>query len=50
MFRCRKSFHDETTAVRGLLASGVAERAIRNSGETAVEYFQMGHPKKFNFP
>jgi SAM-dependent methyltransferase len=30
------SFPDETTAVRGLLASGVAERAVRNSGETAV--------------
>ena len=30
------SFPDEATAVRGLLASGVAERAIRNSGETAV--------------
>lgn len=29
-------FPDEATAVRGLLASGVAERAIRNSGETAV--------------
>ena len=29
-------FSDEATAVRGLLASGVAERAIRNSGETAV--------------
>lgn len=30
------SFQDEATAVRGLLASGVAERAIRNSGEPAV--------------
>ena len=30
------SFKDEPTAVRGLLASGVAERAIRNSGEAAV--------------
>jgi hypothetical protein len=30
------SFPDEATTVRGLLASGVAERAIRNSGETAV--------------
>jgi SAM-dependent methyltransferase len=30
------SFPDEATAVRGLLASGVAERAIRHSGETAV--------------
>ena len=29
-------FPDEATAVRGLLASGVAERAIRNSGELAV--------------
>ena len=29
-------FPDEATAVRGLLASGVAERAIRNSGEAAV--------------
>jgi hypothetical protein len=27
------SFPDETTALRGLLAPGVAERAIRNSGE-----------------
>jgi SAM-dependent methyltransferase len=30
------SFSDNETAVRGLLASGVAERAIRNSGEPAV--------------
>ena len=30
------SFRDEATAVRGLLASGVAERAIRNSGEAAI--------------
>ncbi len=30
------SFPTETMAVRGLLASGVAERAIRNSGEMAV--------------
>ena len=30
------SFPDEATAVRGLLASGVAERAIRNSGELSV--------------
>jgi SAM-dependent methyltransferase len=30
------SFKDGPTAVRGLLASGVAERAIRNSGEAAV--------------
>lgn len=30
------SFKDEPTAIRGLLASGVAERAIRNSGEAAV--------------
>jgi SAM-dependent methyltransferase len=29
-------FPDEATTVRGLLASGVAERAIRNSGEDAV--------------
>ncbi|HEY2136441.1 MAG TPA: class I SAM-dependent methyltransferase, partial [Xanthobacteraceae bacterium] len=29
-------FPDETIAVRGLLASGVVERAIRNSGEAAV--------------
>lgn len=29
-------FPDEATAVRGLLASGVVERAIRNSGEAAV--------------
>jgi hypothetical protein len=29
-------FPDEATAVRGLLAPGVAERAIRNSGEEAV--------------
>src|SRR5262249_20917443 len=29
-------FPDEATALRGLLASGVAERAIRNSGEDAV--------------
>jgi hypothetical protein len=29
-------FPDEARAVRGLLASGVAERAIRNSGEDAV--------------
>ena len=28
-------FADEATALRGLLASGVAERAIRNSGEAA---------------
>ncbi len=30
------SFPDEPTAVRGLLASGVAERAMRHSGEEAV--------------
>lgn len=30
------SFPDEPTAVRGLLASGVAERAMRHSGEAAV--------------
>jgi SAM-dependent methyltransferase len=30
------SFKDAPTAVRGLLASGVAERAIRHSGEAAV--------------
>jgi len=30
------SFPDEATAVRGLLASGVAERAMRNSGEPAT--------------
>jgi len=30
------SFADEATAIRGLLASGVAERAIRHSGEPAV--------------
>jgi SAM-dependent methyltransferase len=30
------SFPDVETALRGLLASGVAERAIRNSGEAAV--------------
>lgn len=44
------SFRDEATAVRGLLASGVAERAIRNSGEaatregliTAVQPFRKG--------
>lgn len=29
-------FPDEETAVRGLLASGVAERAMRNSGEDAT--------------
>lgn len=29
-------FPDEATTVRGLLASGVVERAIRNSGEDAV--------------
>ena len=29
-------FPDETTALRGLLASGVVERAIRNFGEPAV--------------
>lgn len=29
-------FPDEATAVRGLLASGVAERAMRNSGEDAT--------------
>lgn len=29
-------FPDEATALRGLLASGVVERAIRNSGEAAV--------------
>ena len=29
-------FPDEATALRGLLASGVVERAIRNSGEQAV--------------
>lgn len=29
-------FPDEETTVRGLLASGVVERAIRNSGEAAV--------------
>jgi SAM-dependent methyltransferase len=29
-------FPDEATALRGLLASGVVERAIRNSGEPAV--------------
>jgi len=29
-------FPDEATAVRGLMASGVVERAIRNSGEAAV--------------
>ncbi len=30
------SFRDEPTAIRGLLASGVAERAMRHSGEEAV--------------
>ena len=30
------AFPDQATAVRGLLASGVVERAIRNSGEEAV--------------
>jgi hypothetical protein len=30
------SFPDEATTIRGLLASGVAERAIRHSGEPAV--------------
>ena len=30
------TFPDEATALRGLLASGVAQRAIRNSGEAAV--------------
>jgi SAM-dependent methyltransferase len=30
------SFPNEVTAIRGLLASGVAERAVRNSGEAAV--------------
>ena len=30
------SFPDEDTTIRGLLASGVAERAMRNSGEAAV--------------
>jgi SAM-dependent methyltransferase len=30
------AFPDESTALRGLLASGVVERAIRNSGEEAV--------------
>jgi SAM-dependent methyltransferase len=30
------SFPNEATAIRGLLASGVAERAIRNSGEAAT--------------
>ncbi len=30
------SFPDEATAIRGLLASGVAERAMRHSGEQAV--------------
>jgi len=34
--RTTMTFPDETTAVRGLLASGVAERAIRTSGEDAV--------------
>jgi hypothetical protein len=29
-------FPNEATALRGLLASGVVERAIRNSGEAAV--------------
>jgi SAM-dependent methyltransferase len=29
-------FPDEATALRGLIASGVVERAIRNSGEAAV--------------
>jgi thioredoxin reductase len=29
-------FQDEATALRGLLASGVVERAVRNSGEAAV--------------
>ena len=44
------SFPDEVTAVRGLLASGVAERAIRNSGEAttrdslvkAIQSFRKG--------
>ena len=44
------SFRDQVMAVRGLLASGVAERAIRNSGEaatregliTAVQPFRKG--------
>jgi SAM-dependent methyltransferase len=30
------TFPDEETMVRGLIASGVAERAVRNSGEEAV--------------
>jgi len=30
------SFPGEPTAIRGLLASGVAERAMRHSGEEAV--------------
>lgn len=30
------TFRDRATAIRGLLASGVAERAIRSSGEEAV--------------
>ncbi|HKS87309.1 MAG TPA: class I SAM-dependent methyltransferase [Pseudolabrys sp.] len=34
--RTAMTFPDEATAVRGLLASGVAERAIRHSGEAAV--------------
>ena len=34
--RTTMTFPDEATAVRGLLASGVAERAIRYSGEDAV--------------
>ena len=29
-------FPDQASAARGLLASGVAERAVRNSGEEAV--------------
>ena len=29
-------FPDEATALRGLIASGVAERAVRNSGEAAL--------------
>lgn len=36
--RTTMSFPDEATALRGLLASGVAERAIRNSGEAAVSH------------
>jgi len=34
--RTTMTFPDEATAVRGLLASGVAERAIRHSGEATV--------------